>query len=150
MNGNTHLTRPHRSGRHTRRGFTLVEILVVVTIIALLAGMVSLRLFGIVGQTRSQVAQNDATAVAKAINVFILNGGSLEDGMDLTVLTLPPDQGGGPSGPYLNRADDILDPWGKPFYVRVPGEVNYDFDVISYGKDGQPGGEGENADIVHE
>ena len=49
--------------------------------------------------------------------------------------------------PYLNNPNDLLDPWGNPYVVLIPGEVNYDFDIVSYGADGQPGGEGEDSDI---
>lgn len=137
--------------RHAaRRAFTLVEILVVVTIIAILATMVTLRLFGVVGGARGKVATHEAAVVASALKLYLLDTGrSPEDGMDLGVLLLPPDdKDGGPGGPYLEKRDATVDPWGNPFYLRVPGEVNYDYDVVSYGKDGQPGGEGENADIT--
>jgi general secretion pathway protein G len=65
------------------------------------------------------------------------------------VLLLPSDQGGGRSGPYLQKADDLIDPWGNPYVMRVPGQTNYDFDIVSYGADGQPGGEGDDADITN-
>jgi general secretion pathway protein G len=53
------------------------------------------------------------------------------------------------AGPYLNSADDLLDPWGNEYVLVVPGEVNFDFDIVSYGSDGQPGGEGEAGDIIN-
>ena len=138
------------SRRKTCRGFTLVEILVVVSIIALLAGMVSLRLLGVVGSTKAQIAESDAGSLATALKLYLLDTGvSPEDGMDLTVLLLSPSEGGGRSGPYLEKRDAHLDPWGNPFVVVVPGEKNVDYDIVSYGSDGQPGGEGDAADITH-
>ena len=51
-------------------------------------------------------------------------------------------------GPYVQNAENLLDPWGKKYDLKVPGTKNIDFDIVSYGADGQPGGEGENADVV--
>jgi general secretion pathway protein G len=111
---------------------------------------VSLRLFGVIGSTKTKVAQAEATSIANALKTYLLEtGGQAEDGMDLSVLLLPPSEGGGPSGPYLEKEDDLIDPWGNPFIVRAPGERNYDFDVLSYGRDNQPGGEGEDQDVTH-
>jgi len=51
-------------------------------------------------------------------------------------------------GPYLERADDLVDPWGNPFEILVPGDINSTFDIISWGEDGEQGGEGNSADIT--
>jgi type II secretory pathway pseudopilin PulG len=59
---------------------------------------------------------------------------SLDD-FDLETHLLTADDGGGPSGPYLQKADDLNDPWGTPYSIRIPGEVNYDFDIVSAGED---------------
>lgn len=135
-----------------RRGFTLVEILVVVTIIALLAGLIGWKVMGALGKSRQSITKAQASAIADAIHSYQLDTGlsQIQDGFDLHVLLLGPDQGGGPGGPYMTKRteDAIQDAWGNYFIVRVPPEIGADFDIISYGADGQPGGEGENADII--
>jgi len=144
-------TRPTRRNRRPdRRAFTLLEVIVVVTIIALLATLVAPRLLSQVGKAKVSAAKAKAATVTEAVNLYLLDEGlsSPADNFDLQVLMLRPDDGGGPSGPYLERADDLLDPWGNPFIIVVPGDVNATFDVVSYGEDGQPGGEGNAADIT--
>ena len=134
-----------------RRGFTLLEIIVVVTIIALLAAVVAPRLFGQVGAARQKAARAKASTVAKAVSLYLLDEGysAPPDDFDLTTLRLSPQDGGGTNGPYLEKDEDLLDPWDRPFVLRVPGEVNASFDVVSYGEDGEPGGEGANEDITN-
>ena len=91
-----------------------------------------------------------AELLAQQITVYHLQSGLSEvpDGFDLKLLLLAPHDGGAPGGPFLSKAEDILDPWGQPFEVLVPGEINYDFDVMSWGEDGKPGGYGEDADVT--
>jgi general secretion pathway protein G len=135
-----------------RTGFTLVEILVVVTIIALLASLVGWKVMSALGKSKQATAQAQASAIANAIQNYKMDTGlsSIEDGFDPRVLLLDPSQGGGAGGPYMEKRteDAVTDPWGRIFIIRAPGEVYVDFDVISYGADGQPGGEGENADVI--
>tara|TARA_Y100001970_G_scaffold198989_1_gene242064 strand:- start:218 stop:643 length:426 start_codon:yes stop_codon:yes gene_type:complete len=133
-----------------RRAFTLLEIIVVVMIIAVLATLVAPRLLGRVGSAKQTAAKAKAATIAKTVNLYILDMGlsSPSDDFDLEVLLLHPDDGGGPSGPYLERADDIIDPWGNNFEILVPGDINASFDIISFGEDGEQGGEEANADIT--
>ena len=131
--------------RTTRRAFTLLEVIVVITIIAILASLVAPRMLGWVGKAKTKAAKSEATAIAKAVELYLLDNGltKVPDGFDLNTLMEGPD-------PAFNNADDLLDPWDNPYAVRVPGEVNVDFDIVSHGADGQPGGEGEDADIVND
>ncbi len=133
-----------------RRGFTLIEIIVVVMIIAVLATIIVPRVLEHVGSAKHSTAQSKANAIADAIILYQLDMGlsQISNDFDLEVLLLAPDDGGAPKGPYLNKQDDILDPWNRPFEVIVPGDVNYDFDVVSWGEDGEQGGEGVNEDIT--
>ena len=128
--------------RPVRRAFTLMEIIVVVTIIALLATLIGPRLIGQVARAKESKAKSEVRAIGTAVTMYVTDTGTtLNDSFDLEVLLLPPDDGGGPQGPYLNKADDLIDPWQHLYLVRIPGEVNYDFDVYSIGPDGQSGTE---------
>ena len=91
-----------------------------------------------------------AATIAKVVNLYTLDMGlsAPSNDFDLEVLLLSSDDGGGPSGPYLERANDLIDPWGTPFEIEIPGIVNNSFDIISWGEDGEPGGEGVNEDIT--
>ena len=128
------------------RGFTLIELLVVVVIIGLLAGFVAPRYFGQVGKSEISVAKAQIDSLEKALDQFRLDTGhypTSEQG--LKALVDKPTNEPKWSGPYL-RKDVPLDPWGKAYIYKIPGEKN-EFDLLSYGKDGQAGGTGENADI---
>lgn len=133
---NIHLARTRRTMRKARRAFTLVEILVVVAIIALLAGTVAWRVLGSLNSARINTAQAKASQIASALSNYYIDGGNLEDGMDLGVLLLTAQEINLPGAPYLNKADALMDPWDRQYTVRVPGQVNHDFDVVSAGPDG--------------
>ena len=136
--------------RPLTRGFTLLEIIVVVTIIAVLATLIAPKLLSRVGSAKQTAAIAKASTIAKAINLYLLDEGisTPDDNFDLEILLLSPDDGGGQHGPYLERSADIIDPWGVPYELHVPGDVNASFDVISWGEDKQPGGDGPAADIT--
>lgn len=127
-------------------GFTLLELLVVVVIIGLLAGIVAPRYFGQVGKSEINVARAQIDALGKALDQYRLDTGRYPDN-ELGLGALLQRPAGEPkwNGPYLRKSLP-LDPWGKPYVYRMPGE-NGEFDLVSFGKDGQPGGSGESADI---
>jgi len=130
----------------TGGGFTLLELLVVVVIIGLLAGFVAPRYFGQVGKSEVNVAKAQIDALEKALDQYRLDIGSYPSNeLGLKALVERPASEPKWAGPYLRKAVP-LDPWGKPYVYQVPGEKG-DFDLVSYGKDGQPGGTGEAADI---
>lgn len=129
------------------RGFTLLELLVVMVIIGLLAGFVAPRYFSQVGKSQVKATRAQIDALDKAIEAFRLDMNRLptaEEG--LAVLNVSPPNESEWAGPYLKK-DVPHDPWGHPYVYVVPGTHKNDFDLISYGKDGRPGGTGENADI---
>jgi general secretion pathway protein G len=129
------------------RGFTLLELLVVMVIIGLLAAYVAPRYFSQVGRSEVRAAQAQIAALRSALDTYRLDVGaypSTEQG--LAALTVRPPNTSRWNGPYLQRAVP-LDPWGKPYQYRSPGEHG-DFDLLSLGKDGQPGGSGEAADVT--
>ena len=135
---------PSRQTRRAlRRGFTLLEIIVVVTIIALIATLVVPKLFSRVGKARQDISQAEVASIAQQVSLWMLDNGvsRLPDDFDLEQLAEGDD-------PYLDP-DDLLDPWNQPYMIVYPGEQNSDFDVMSFGSDGEPGGEGEDADVVN-
>jgi general secretion pathway protein G len=135
-----------RVPRESSAGFTLLELLVVVVIIGLLAGFVAPRYFGQVGKSELAVAKAQIDALEKALDQYRLDIGSYPNNeFGLKALVERPADQPKWAGPYLRKAVP-LDPWGKPYVYKVPGEKG-DFDLASYGKDGQPGGTGEAADI---
>lgn len=137
-----------RVPRESAAGFTLLELLVVVVIIGLLAGFVAPRYFGQVGKSEVNVAKAQIDALEKALDQYRLDTGRYPSNeLGLKALVERPASEPKWAGPYL-RKDVPLDPWGKPYVYRMPGEKG-DFDLVSYGKDGQPGGSGEAADIAN-
>ncbi len=134
-------SRTHRDHDRRRRGFTLLEVIVAVTIVALLATLVVPRLLTNIGTTKHKIAVAETSSIAQQINLYMVDNSitQLPSDFDLQVLV----------GKYLNKAGDLVDPWGHDYIVLVPGDVNPDFDVISYGRDGEPGGTGEDADVYN-
>jgi general secretion pathway protein G len=129
-----------------QQGFTLLELLVVIVIIGLLAGYVAPRYFSQVGRSEIQVARAQIESLEKALDQYRLDMKrypSTEEG--LQALAAKPGDAQAWSGPYLKKAVP-LDPWGRPYVYRTPGQKG-EFELISYGRDGKPGGTGEDADI---
>ena len=128
------------------RGFTLLELLVVIVIIGLLAGYVAPRYFSQVGRSEVQVARAQIESIEKALDQYRLDMRrypSAEEG--LQALVAKPENSAAWNGPYLKKAVP-LDPWGRPYTYRTPGQKG-EFDLFSYGRDGKPGGTGDDADI---
>lgn len=131
-----------------QHGFTLLELLVVLVIIGLLAGYVGPRYFSQIGKSETKAARAQIDALEKALDQYRLDTGhypSTEQG--LAALNTRPANEARWDGPYL-RKNIPLDPWGKPYVYVQPGEHG-EFDLFSYGKDGQPGGTGDAADVTN-
>ena len=134
------------------RGFTLIELLVVVAIIGLLAAYVGPKYFSQIGKSEQAVAKLQIESFSRALGAYRIDVGSYptsEESLSALV-TRPSDsvKDGKWNGPYLEKTPPN-DPWGKPYQYRSPGTKG-DFDLLSYGKDGQPGGTGDAADVTNQ
>lgn len=145
-------TSPSRRRSRRRGGFTLIEILVVIAVIAMLAALVGPSVFQHVGTAKDATARSQIQMLGAALDAYRLDNGrypTTAQGLD--ALREAPAADPRPSnwrGPYL-RKDVPLDPWGNSYAYVSPGEVNRNgYDLVSYGADGEAGGEGENADIT--
>jgi general secretion pathway protein G len=142
-------TGPRRAGHARAAGFTLLELLVVVLIIGLLASYVGPKYFSQVSKSEVTLARAQIESFSKALDNFRLDVGrypTTEEG--LAALQAKPADADKWNGPYLKK-DVAGDPWGHPYVYRAPGAKG-DYEIVSYGKDGQPGGTGDAADISSE
>jgi general secretion pathway protein G len=129
------------------RGFTLLELLVVMVIIGLLAGYVGPRLFAQIGKSEVKAAKAQIDALQKALDQYRIDTGRYPaSGQGLAALVQRPGDEPRWAGPYLARAVPP-DPWGRAYQYTSPGSHG-DYDLLSLGKDGQPGGDGDDADLT--
>jgi general secretion pathway protein G len=137
--------------RRARRGFTLIEILVVIVVIAILAALVAPNVFQHVFTARDAAARTQIEQLGSALDAYRLDNGRYPTTQQgLAALWEAPTVEPAPNWrqPYLRRPVPV-DPWGNPYVYVSPGEANpTGYDLLSYGADGQPGGEGEAADIT--
>jgi len=133
-------------GRRNRNGFTLIELLVVMVIVGLLAALVAPRLFPKLGKGKQAAAKAQIELLGQALDQMRLDVGrypTTQEGLNMLVVN-PGVEGW--DGPYLKKALPN-DPWGKPYSYQSPGSHG-EYDLFSYGRDGSPGGEGEDADVT--
>lgn len=132
-------------------GFTLLEMLVVMVIIGLLAGLVGPRIFGKVDTSKVQTAQVQIKMIESAMQIMRLDVGTLPDGETafkwLVRMPDDPSARGVWKGPYLDGQIPV-DPWNNAYQIVTPGPDGKPFSVVSYGADGKPGGDGLNSDIL--
>lgn len=127
-------------------GFTLLELLVVLVILGLLAGYVAPKYFAQIGKSEVKTAKAQIDALEKALDQYRIDTShypTTEQG--LAALNTKPADEARWDGPYLKKAVPN-DPWGKPYQYRMPGEHG-EIDLFSYGRDGVPGGTGNDADL---
>jgi general secretion pathway protein G len=132
--------------RTSRRGFTLIEAIVVIVIIGILATVIGPPLYRNVFRGRKAAAEANAQTIASAVEQYRLDYSIMPD--SLSALLVKDTSGKGVGSPYLTNSDILTDPWGHPFQLRIPPVKNPEFDIVSFGADGNPGGSGDDADIV--
>lgn len=138
----------NRRGGRARRGITLIEMLVVLTIIALFAALVAPKLLSKSDTARVTAARAQINAFMTALGAYKLDTGTYPTTeMGLQALRTRPQNVPQWQGPYLPQEIPV-DPWGRPYLYRYPGEQGDEPEIVCLGADGQPGGEGINADIV--
>jgi len=128
-------------------GFSLIELLIVMVILGLLAGLVGPKLFGHVDSSKQKTAKSQISLFESALDTYRLDNGKFPTSeQGLKALRERPEGEARWKGPYLPK-EVPLDPWGHPYLYRAPGEHG-DYDLIAYGADNSPGGEGNDTDIV--
>ncbi len=131
--------------KHSKnKGFTLLELLIVIVILGLLASLVAPKMFGKVDSQSRKTAAAQMSMFETALDTFRLDTGSYPS----TLEELRKSGKKGWDGPYLPK-EVPLDPWGNPYIYAVPGDNGAPYKLLSYGKDGKEGGDENDADIIH-
>jgi general secretion pathway protein G len=141
------VTHKTTASRVRASGFTLLELLVVIVIIGLLAAYVGPKYFSQLGKSEVTIARAQMEAFEKSLDTYRLDVGrypTAEEGL-AALMAAPASAGTKWNGPYLKKGVPS-DPWGNPYQYRSPGTKG-DYEIVSLGKDGQPGGTGDSADI---
>jgi len=135
-----------------QNGFTLIEILVVLLILSILAGVVGVSVLRHPGEAKMTAARLQVKNFKNALQLYRMEQGrypSQEQGLDALCRqpSIPPVPERYPENGYLESRQAPLDPWGRPYQYIVPGKDNEPFEILTYGSDGEPGGAGDAADI---
>ncbi len=133
-----------RTGLNAQRGFTLVELLLVLVILALMAGLVLPNIIGQGEKAKVRAAGSQISRIAMSVETFYLDTGVKPE--SLAALVSEPGTVNGWNGPYIKNSI-LKDPWGRAYEYRSTGQHG-EFDIFSFGADGQQGGDGKNSDIT--
>ena len=135
-------------GRTHNQGFSLIEIIVVITIIGVIVGWAATNIFGKQDQAQARIAKSKIVAMSGPLDIYKLDTGkypTTQEGLR-ALLQAPP---GVPNwnGPYVKNEAELKDPWRNDLIYRSPGSENRPYEIVSLGADGQEGGEGANKDL---
>ena len=132
-----------------QRGFSLIELMIVLVILGLIAGIVGPQAMKYLGKGKTQSAKVQIENLSAALDMYRLEVGSYPTSSDgLKALVAAPSGARGWNGPYLKKGDVPKDPWNNDYQYKRPGGNNHPYDLFSFGADGANGGEGEDADIT--
>jgi general secretion pathway protein G len=135
--------------RRGEAGFTLIELLIVLGILALLASLAAPQVLRYLGTARTETAKIQINAIVSALELYALdNAGYPPQQVGLSALMQAPQGATRWNGPYLKKAQGLIDPWGRPYQYRVPGRGG-PFEVFTLGRDNAPGGAGEDRDVTN-
>jgi general secretion pathway protein G len=133
--------------RSRQQGYSLLELLVVLAIMGLMIAIAAPRVIGYFEASKVKAAKIQISNISAALDLYRLSNGAYpSEQQGLKVLVEKPDGVAGWDGPYLTRADGIIDPWDRPFVYKLPGQHGA-YDILSYGADGKEGGSGDDQDI---
>jgi general secretion pathway protein G len=140
-------TKPSRKARSGESGFTLVEMLVVITIIGLIMGLVGPRVLNYLSESKVKTARIQIESFSAALDLYYLDNGRYPSSSEgLTALVQRPAVAPAWNGPYIKSGSVPADPWGHPYVYRAPAERS-PYEIASLGSSGQPGGAGNAAEI---
>jgi general secretion pathway protein G len=133
------------------RGFTLVELLVVIAILGLLIGLVAPAMIRQLGSAKHKIAEQSIERIGGILDIYRIDVGNYPSTQQgLQALVAPPAGVPGWNGPYVKDPGELNDPWNRPYDYRSPSSrAGHDYDIISLGADGKPGGDGEDADLIN-
>ena len=134
--------------RNSAQGFSLIEIIVVITIIGVIVGWAANNIFGKADQAQAKIGKSKMVALSGPLDIYKLDTGkypTTQEGLK-ALLTVP---SGVPNwnGPYVKNAEELKDPWRNDLIYRSPGAENRAYEIVSLGADGQEGGDGANRDL---
>ena len=138
------LDRSNRARRHARKGFTLLEIIIAVTIVALLSMLIVPNVMGLLGNAKQNKAKADVNTLSQQVRMYMVQNGMDRVGDDFELSKLCDGDDA-----LISNVNQLMDPWKHQYVLVYPPTFNKDFDVVSYGADGQPGGDGQNKDIIN-
>jgi general secretion pathway protein G len=140
----------NKATRSSDAGFTLLELLVVLGIIAMLATIAGPQVLRYLGKARTETAKAQISAISTSLELYALDNGTFPpQQIGLGALVEAPANSPGWKGPYLKRSEGLIDPWGRPYQYRMPGRKGSP-EVFTLGRDNAPGGTGEDQDVTND